>query len=240
MKSEIIINPKGDTLTILEGKALDPKHPEKIKLSGNIESISQYLKKRYNGSKGKGLQEVDKEKAIVIVDADKMNIVLLLDADNPFGTSITATLELTKELKEFHINENHEMSREQIIQILKFAKRFFSDPIKHEEMIRAYMKLNLSGTTSVKKESDDRGNSDLAFKRTIDSQNIPTEFVLFMPIFKGQGAEKFRVEVCLSVTDASVRFWFESVELTELIEKRRDEIFKKELESAIDFVVIHK
>lgn len=240
MKSEIIVQPTGDTLTILEGKALDPKYPEKIKLSGNIESISSYLKKRYNDNKGKGLQEVDKEKAILIVDDDKMSIVMLLDAESPFGTSVTASLEHTKELKVFQINQNAEKSREEIIQLLKHSKRFFDDPMKHEEMLKSYMKLNLSGTTSVKKETDDRGNSDLAFKRNIDSQNIPVFFVLKMPIFKGQPEETFRVEVCLSVTDASVRFWFESVELTELIEKRWNEISEKELRFAQDFVIIHK
>lgn len=240
MKSELTITPQGDTITILEGKALEQKYPEKIKLSGNIESIKQFLSKRYGGSVGKGLQSVDKETAVVIVDEKAMNIKLFLDPENHFGLEVTASLEMTDELKNFHINDNHEFTRESMIKLLKFNKRFFADPSKHEELLNAYMKLNLSGSTMVKSESDDRGMRDMAFKKVIDSQNIPMGFILEMPIFKGQKVEKFRVDICLDVTDASVRFWFESVELVELIELRRTQIFDTQLESAADFVIIKK
>lgn len=240
MKSEIIVQPTGDTLTILEGKALDPKYPEKIKLSGNIESIAQFLSKRYGGESGKGLQEVDKQKAVVTVDADKMYIALHLDPENPFGTSVSANLEFTKELLEFHINDGTEFTREALIKLVRFNKRFFYDASKHEEFLTAYMKLNLSSNSEIKQETDNRGNKDLAYKRSIDSQKIPTEFILSVPVFKGQKKERFRVEVCLSVTDASVRFWFESVELVDIIDERKTELFGKQLESCQDFVIIHK
>jgi hypothetical protein len=80
----------------------------------------------------------------------------------------------------------------------------------------------------------------MAFSKLIDSQHIPTEFILNIPIFKGFDPERFRVEVCLEATDASVRFYFESVELLELIETRKKEIFAAELESCKDMVIIHK
>lgn len=230
----------GNTLTVLEGTALEQKQPEKIKLSGNIESIKQFLDKRYSGGKGKSLQEVDKEKAVVLVDQNGMTIKLLLDPENFFGLEVLASLEVTPELKAFHINDNHEFTRESMIKLLKFNKRFFEDPLKHEGLLESYMKLNLSGTTQVKNESDDRGSKDLAFKKIINSQHIPLGFVLEMPVYKGQKVEKFRVDICLDVTDASVRFWFESVELLELMEMRKEEIFNKQLESCQDFVIIKK
>lgn len=230
----------GNTLTVLEGAALEQKHPEKIKLSGNIASVKQFLDKRYTGGKGKSLQEVDREKAVVLVDQKGMIIKLLLDPENCFGLEVVASLEVTDELKAFHINDNHQFTRESMIKLLKFNKRFFDNPLKHEELLEAYMKLNLSGSTSVKNESDDRGMKDMAFKKTINSQNIPLGFVLEIPIFKGQNVEKFRVDICLDVTDASVRFWFESVELDELSEMRKEEIFAKQLEACQDFVIIRK
>lgn len=240
MEQKINITPTGDTLTILEGKALDPKYPEKIKLIGNIQSISAFLLKRYAGRIGKGLQEVDKEKAVVNVDADKMNIHLDIDPENPFGAEVLAELKFTPELLAFHINGNHEFSREAMIKLLKFNKRFFADPMKQETLLESYMKLNLTGSTQIKSESDDRGNRDIQFKKNIDSQNIPKSFVLEIPIFKAQPVEKFRVDICISVTEGSVTFWFESVELVELIEERKQSIFAQELKSCQDFVIIHK
>lgn len=242
-KQEININglqPGGNTLTILEGKALEQKYPEKIKLSGNIESVSQFLSKRYGDRQGKGLQEVDKEKAVVVVDEEAMDIVLSLDPENHFGLEVTASLEHTPDLLTFHINEVFTFTRESMIKLLKFSKRFFASPNKQEELLEAYMKLNLSGSTTIKAESDDRGNKDFAFQKSIQSQNIPKDFVLEMPIFKGQAIHKFRVDICLEATDGSVRFWFESVELTELIELTKKDIFAKQLESCADFVIIHR
>lgn len=227
-------------LTILEGEALEQKHPEKIKLSGNIESVKNFLDKRYKDQKGKSLQEVDKEKAVVIVDETNMSIQLLLDPENFFGLEVLAKLELTNEIKQFHINDNKEFNREAMIKLLKYNKRFFADPLKYEALLESYMKLNLSGNTQIKSESDDRGNKDVQFKKQISSQNIPQNFTLEMPIFKGQKVIKFQVEICIDVKEMSVSFWFESVELVELIEMYKKEIFDEQLKSCQDFVIIHK
>lgn len=230
----------GNELTIREGKALEQKHPEKIKLSGNIESVAQFLIKRYGGRTGKSLQEVDKEKVVVVVNEKAMNISLLLDPENPFGFEVLASLEQTDELKQFHINDNFEFTRESMIKLLKFNKRFFADPLKHEALLNSYMSLNLSGNTMIKSESDDRGNKDLQFKKAINSSGVPQNFTLEIPIFKGQPVVKFKVDICIDVKEMSVSFWFESVELVELIEELRKDIFAKQLEFCTDFVIITK
>jgi hypothetical protein len=241
MKTENIIHLQGDTLTILEGKALEQKYPEKIKISGNIESISNFLKQRWAEEKqGNNLQHVNPELAIVTVDADAMIILFQLDPENYFGTEILAKLEFSTELKKFCINETKTFNREELIKLLRFNAIYFDDRSKHSQLLLAYQKLNLSSNAVVKHESDTRGNKDVAFQKTIDSSNIPTEFILNIPIFKGQPAERFRVEICLDATDASVRFWFESVELAELIEQRKKELFDKQLAYCEDFVIIHK
>jgi hypothetical protein len=109
MKTDINITPSpgsSNTLTILEGKALELKQPEKINIAGNIDSISGFLNKRYAGRVGKDLQFVDKDKAIVIVDKDAMEITLQLDPQNTFGPVIKGSLEISTELAVFHINES--------------------------------------------------------------------------------------------------------------------------------------
>ena len=217
---------KNDKIVILEGRALEQKAPVKITIDGNINAISCFMAKRWNSleanSLGTGLQEVDWTKAIVIVDDEQMKIKLLLDPENYYGTEITGTLDHTVDLLNLGINESRQFTREELVKIIRFNRRFF-DPLKHDAILAAYMKLNLSGSTELTSASDTRGTRELAFKKVINSQNIPTEFVLTLPIFKGFGPESFRVEVCLEATDASVRFWFESIELAELIEKRKKE-----------------
>lgn len=240
MKSEIKVNPVGDTLTILEGKTLELKHPVQIELSGNIESVKNFLEKRYAQREGKELQKVDKDLACVVVDMDAMSIKLFLDPQNPFGTKVSGDLTFSNELLLFHVNDGTQTTREAFVKLIRFNKRFFDNAEMYDKLLQSYMKMNLSFSGDIKAESDNRGNKEQWLKKQINSEKIPTEFTLKLPIFKGQPEEKFRVEILLDATDASVRFWFESTELVELIEKRKKEIFDEQLKSCQDFVIIHK
>jgi len=107
-------------------------------------------------------------------------------------------------------------------------------------VLKAYMSLQVSAQTEVKAASDTRGNKNNLFNKSVDSQNIPTEFVLNLQVFKGMSLERFRVEICLDVTDGSTRFWFESPELVELIDRRKKEIFGALTERFSQYAVIYK
>jgi len=241
MKSELTITPKGDTINILEGKALEPKHPLALKIIGQIESVNTYLTARRGTQQLPGtLQYIDKDVAVITMDEANMTITLDVDPNNPFGTEVVGKLEFNPDLLSWCINKDKKFTREQLITLLKFNRRFFADPSQHRIMLDAYQKLNLTGQTNFKNETDGRGNKDLAFKKTIDSSTIPTDFTLEMPVFKGQPAKKFRVEICLDATDASVMFWFESVELIEVIETDRKKIFNDQVAGYADFAIIWK
>lgn len=228
----------GNELTVLTGKALEQKYPEKINLVGNIHSVANFLEKRNENSNGIELQEVDKRKAVVLVDESKFEVSLFLDPQNPFGTEIHAKLELTPELTQFQINGTKQYSREELVKLLRFNRRFVTGDF--QSLLLAYQKLQLNTVTNLKQESDTRGNKLANFEKSVDSSTIPNEFVLNIPVFKGFPSLTFRVEICFDTTDQSVRFWFESVELDEIIKVRSKEIIDAQLEYCKDFVIIHK
>jgi len=239
MKNEITVNglqPGGSTLTILEGKALEQKYPVKIFLSGDINTVSSFLKNRPDGY---GLQNVDKSKAIVIVNKEEMHITLMLDPEYEFGAVIKGFLELSAELKIFCINQPKTFKREELVHLLKFNRLAFDNKDQHEKILKAYMAFTAKTDAEIKAESDTRGNKANTFNKNV-STNIPTEFVLLIPVFKGKEPVRFRVEVCLDVTDGGARFWFESTELHELISTQRDIIFNEELKSCEGFVIINE
>lgn len=236
MKPEIIIQPTGDTITILEGKALELKHPNKIEISGDINSVSSFLKNR---SDGFGFQKVDKSKAVVTVDKDLMTITLELDPENAFGATVQGALELSSELKVFHINQARTFKREELVQLIRFNRLAFDNKEQHEKLLQAYMAFSANTSGELSASNDTRGNKAASIKKEVTT-NIPTEFTLLIPIFKGKGAARFRVEICLDVTDGGARFWFESTELHEMIEVQRDIIFNEELKVCDGFVIINK
>lgn len=226
----------GNEIIIREGAALEQKEPQKIELSGDIKTVSSFL---LNRSDGYDQQRVDRNKAIVIVDKDNMKITLNLDPQNFYGTIITGSLELSQELKVWSINQSKTFKREELVQLIKFNRLSFDNTEQHDKILKAYMAFEAKTDSELKASNDTRGNRAASINKNV-STNIPTEFILLIPIFKGKEAVRFRVEICLDVTDGGARFWFESTELHEIINTSKDIIFNEELKAAEGFVIINK
>jgi hypothetical protein len=234
---DVNVTVKGEVLTILEGKALEQKPSEKIEISGDIKSVSNFLSVRKN--KGSGTQQIDDSKAIVFVDKRLLTIQLFVDPENHYGASVTGKLERSDEIAPFHINQNKTFTKEELVKLIKFNRIYFDTPTKHSEILLAFQKISSTVNIKANDSSDDRGNKERAYVKEVTT-SAPTEFILNMPIFKGFDSVRFRVEICLDVTDGSARFWFESTELHELIQTTVDVIFNEELKSAKGLVVIYK
>lgn len=242
-KLELAVNNvDGKPITILEGKALEEKAPVKIEISGDIKSVSSFIAKRKLPvlTDGAGLQKINPDRAIVTVDKADLSITLELDPENVYGTEVIAKLEMEPELLKFDIDTGKKYTQTELIRLLRRSKRFFFDAAAHETLLKAYMALDVKVTADLKNNApDNRGNRSNSFEKTVIS-NIPEDFILNIPIFKGQPVKKFRVEIILDSTDGSTKFWFESVELEELIAIESEAILKTELESCSDYVVIWK
>lgn len=227
----------GNTLTVLEGQALEQKAPEKINIAGDIKTVSNFLYIRKK--QGTGSQSVDLSKAIVFVDKKQLTISLELDPENFYGSKITGKLEKSDELAPFFINQNKTFTKEELVKLVKFNKLFFDNADKHKELLTAFQKVSSTLNIRANESSDDRGNKERAFVKDVTT-NAPTEFILIIPVFKGFPSIRFRVEIGLDVTEGSARFWFESIELHEIMLAQVNEIFSEELKSANGFVVVNK
>jgi hypothetical protein len=226
-----------ETFTLLQGKALEQKPPNKIVINGDIKTVSNFLTIRKES--GTGLQTIDKSKAFVLVDKKSLSIQLILDPENVYGAEISARLEESEELYPFFINKNKTFTKEELVKLIKFSKLFFADADKHAAMLLAFQKVSSTVNIQANDSSDIRGNKERGFIKEVTT-NAPTEFILIIPIWKGFPAVKFRVEIGVDVTEGSARFWFESVELHEIMQAQIDQIFSDELKSAEGFVIINK
>lgn len=254
MNTEVKVYPSTDftgnypDVIVRTGKALDLKEPEKIVIVGNIEAIGAFLAQRHaqhvteNASsltKGKGLQFVDPEKAIVLVDKEKCTIVLQLDPENFYGATITGKLEESRELGIFKINTAHEWTREDLIKLFRFNRILFPDPVKCDDLVKSFQKFSAKAYVETVQENDSRGNVAASVNKKVET-GIPESFVLELPIYKGQPKVKFEVSICLDVIGTRAAFWFESVQLAELLETQKEEIFNAQLELCKSFPIIHK
>lgn len=230
----------GNEIIIREGSALPQKEPVKLNISGDINTVSSFVA----GRKGvladvAGYQYINERRAVVVVDKQARTIVLHLDPTDPFGGVVTAKMELNPDLLEFCINAKKTFKQKELVDLLKFSGLAFDDTDKHSMLLNAYRAFNAKAYIDMASDSDNRGNKSSSFNKKVET-NLPIDFVLNIPIFKGQDRKRFSVEICLEVTDGGCNFWFESVELKELIEIECEAILKKELESCSDYVVIWK
>lgn len=230
----------GNEIIIREGDALPQREPVKINISGDIKTVSAFVAGRKDVSDTlAGHQFINKGRAIVEVDKQKRTIVLMLDPANPYGGVITAKMELNPDLVEFYINAKKTFKQKELVDLLKFSGLAFDNAEKHQMLLRSYQAFNAKAYIDMASDSDNRGNKSSSFNKKVET-NLPVDFVLNIPIFKGQERKRFSVEICLEVTDGGCNFWFESVELKELIEIEGEKILKDELESCNDYVVIWK
>jgi hypothetical protein len=226
-----------DTITILEGKALEQQPPIKINLSGDIKTVSNFLKVRKgNGAK---LQVIDTATAIILVDKNARTIELLLDPENHYGAIVKGSLQLSDELKQFGINTTTKFSRHDLVKLIKMNRLFFESKEKHAELLTAFQKLESHVNYSSKDQSDDRGNKERSFIKNVET-SAPMNFTLDVPIFKGFAPRHLSVEICLDIEEGVAKFWLESVQLNEALQSEIDEIFKQELEITEGFVIINK
>lgn len=230
----------GNEIIIREGQALPPKEPVKIAIVGDIKTVSSFVA----GRKGvdaatTGHQFINKSRAVVEVDKQARTIALKLDPADYYGGTVTAKMELNPDLLEFCINGKKTFKQKELVDLLKFSGLAFDDAEKHSMLLNAYRAFNAKAYIDMASDSDNRGNKSSSFNKKVET-NLPIDFVLNIPIFKGQERKRFSVEICLEVTDGGCNFWFESVELKELIEIESETILKKELESCADYVVIWK
>jgi hypothetical protein len=231
----------GNELTIREGKALELMPPNKIIISGDIKTVAAFIAKRNDKAQleTSGYQWINPDRAIVEVDKEHMQIVLMVDPEDKYGPVVTGSLSQAPELEQFCINKNRLFNREELIKLIRFNKIWFPDAEAHDKLLKAYQAFTATVNANIGKTSDTRGNVDNAYKKTVET-NVPDSFVLNIPIFKGMDKRRFRVEIAIDSTDASTKFWFESVDLNDIIQIESEAILNKELESCSDYVIVWK
>lgn len=217
-KLNITVEGDGKTITILEGKALTPREPKKVSISGSITAPKNYVQ----------IRKANAGTDHLIFSRSKMFITFNSEETKELGTTITGKLLFNPDLEKFGINKQATLMPKELASLLKLNRTFFADKEINSVIVTALNNFTATITTELEKTQDTRGNSkQLAEKKVIS--NTPKNFTLALPIFVGQPTMKFEVEVCIDTTDAGVKCWLESPELNDLILKNRDSIIDAEV-----------
>lgn len=230
MKENIKINVDGNSqiLTVLEGKVLDPKEPVKVNISGLIDAPSKwYLKRKESDNIGTNTH--------VIVDRENLTIKMVIDENNHYMDTITGRLMQNPDLAAFGINTGKEWTTSDLSKFIKMNRTCFESRDVANDLVKLLNEFKAKINKEVEKNKEANGNySDV--KKQIVNSNIPANFKLCMPVFKGANSVIFEVETY--VNPETLTFQLISPDAVDIIKENRDAIFDVEIELLKELTII--
>ncbi len=203
-------------------------YKKEVELTGTIQAVGNFIEKR---------TKHDKLKVHVLYSYLGLFLKLRTDEDAGFTLDgennepfylIEGKLVVNPEIKQLQVNTKHKFGVKELTDHLRFAKYFFADKDAHTAIVSNLQKFKVSAQKFIETQDDTRGNVKDYFEIKNDS-NIDLGFDLLMPIYIGQPAKKFRVEIGYNVREKTVEVWMDSPELADLLKESAIAIIDAEL-----------
>lgn len=229
MENKIILNAEQKELTVLTGKALDPKAPLIVAISGTIDSPTRYLEKR--------ITEIDQKKCHVIFDIESKSISLIVNETSPLdNATISGSIEISDEFKKFKINTGESWSCFDLADFIKMNRSFFESKEVAGKLVNQLRTFKAKVDKEIEQSKDDKANYSIKRSQVVNS-NLPDSFTILVKIIKGQDRKNIPVEInihpdtlnCILISPDAKDYENETVEKImwgqkELIEKIAPEI----------------
>lgn len=207
-----------NTLTILTGDApeqLDVLAPVKVDLTGTIEAPLNWLEKRVG--------DIDQHKAHVVVNRDKLQIMLVINEDDPYTNGkIVGELKYSETFLKLGINSDKQWQPEVLSRFLKLNRSLFLDKTENMKVVTALKQIETKVEQAVSRERQENGNVGLSFKQQVANSNIPERFTLKIPVFSGGSYTEVAVETFVTIDGAQISIALQSAAANDVIEYSKD------------------
>lgn len=120
------------------------------------------------------------------------------------------------------------MSTKDLTDLLKFNRFLFRDKDQNARIIENLQKFKLTAQKHIEANDDSRGNVKDLYEIKNES-NVDLGFDLMLPVYVGQPAKSFRVDINYTVRERQIDVWLESAELAELLRSEAMRIIDSEL-----------
>ena len=206
-------------LVVRTGSALPPHDPIKINISGGIDAPFRWLVKRRD--------IICQLQCHIIVNRWNMTVELFVNEKKFDFTYIKGSLELAPEFKRFGINNpDIRMSCFEMADLIKMNRSFFETRNDAMLLVSELRNFKAKVDKAIEQSDDRRGNTTMIRNQAVES-NIPSEFKLLVPVFRGHGVVPLSVEVDIDPNDLSCALV--SPEAADYIEAERSKIISNTL-----------
>ena len=219
-------------VVVREGAAEILREKVKLNIKGTIDAPGKFIEKR------KG--EYEKLKCHVLYSLNEGYIRLQVDEDSYYGSYIEGKLNLNPEYVAFGINDpNKTYTTIELQKFLKLRRIYFPDKEKCAQIVGNLERFKIKTTSDIDKSNDGRGNKIDSYSTTAKT-DLAFDFDLEMPLYIGQPAKKFKVQIGFDVREKDITLWLESVESREIELSDKFTLIIAELENFKDYVIIEQ
>lgn len=216
---EVILR-RGEAAT--QPNPLPNLEPLKIRLKGTIETPANWLEKRAGNHDPRGIY--------AIVDREKLSIGLVANEnDERSRVVVNGEIELSDTFKAFRINDVDGWKPQELGQFIRLNRSYFTDVKQATELVSKLKKFKAKVNQLLEKSEERNGSIGLVFQQEVES-NLPTDFSLDIPIFKGGKRQRIEVEIDHYVSGVDCYLQLFSPEAKDIMTSTSDGIIDKEVE----------
>lgn len=202
--------------------------PLKCDLTGTIEAPANWLEKRAG--------EFDGKKMYAIVDRENLKICLVVnETDGRNKRTIIGKAELSDVFLGFRINDNEGWKPSKLGQFIRLHRSFFEDKKVAAELVAKLKKFSASVKSKLDKAQDRNGSMQVAYEQEVTS-NLPTDFKVSLPIFKGRPKQLIEIEIDHYIQGAECYLQLFSPDALDIIEGTMDNILGAEIDRLRQYV----
>jgi hypothetical protein len=223
-------------VVLREGEApelLEIKEPERVVISGPIDTPFRWLEKR--------IELINQKASNIIVNRDVMGIALTVDETNYYQSDIRGELKTSKEMMEFGINTEKKWEPIKLSKFLKMHRAFFTDKSQNMMLVSTLKNFKAKVNQDIERSKEENGSKVDNYSQVVDS-NLPKSFKLNIPLFKGFANEEIEVEIYADVDGRDVSLSLVSAGANEAIEEYKNKVIDEQLDAirqiAPDIVII--
>ncbi|MCS2244538.1 hypothetical protein AAAY27_17620 [Bacteroides thetaiotaomicron] len=223
-------------VVLREGEApelLEIKEPERVVISGTIDTPFRWLEKR--------IELINQKASNIIVNRDVMGIALTVDETNYYQSDIRGELKTSKGMMEFGINTEKKWEPIKLSKFLKMHRAFFTDKSQNMMLVSTLKNFKAKVNQDIERSKEENGSKVDNYSQVVDS-NLPKSFKLNIPLFKGFACEEIEVEIYADVDGRDVSLSLVSAGANEAIEEYKNKVIDEQLDAirqiAPDIVII--
>ena len=180
------VQSKEGELIIRKGEALPLEAIQGINISGQIDTVARYLKQRKD--------EITPKKCHILVNRDNYEISLKVNEDYETGSNISGAILLDSKFKEFGINTGKSWTTFELSDFIKMNRAFFQKSDEAAKLVLSLRKFKAKVDKDIENANDNKGNYSILKRQKVES-NLPDNFKVNLPIFKGKDPEVIELEV---------------------------------------------